>query len=367
MVGAAIDFPKKNKAEQQVNEGAPSKRFVLTYQLVTPSGFKGEGGGTGGGGEKAFENATSEGNSMMEITRQIATQVSRTPYNEHMKVLMISEDVAKSPYFSKIFDFFIRGQESRRGIKVMVSKDEARKGLDIEAVAEKLPALHINSVSENQFKTARMLYITRLGDIHEKLLDNRSFTLQRIHVKDKEVKVAGAAVINGFKKQMIGWLDEEETKGLNFLRDEVTGGIVEFTINDAIAVYEIKEAKCKIRADVSNKDNIQFFVDIDSEGTLPETHADLNYLKPAVLSNMEKMVEKEIERLVKESVNKLQKEFNADILGLGEFLENEHYKVWKNIRDDWDHGKNYFSQSTIHVNAKAEIRSTGIVDETQKE
>jgi spore germination protein len=367
VIGVAIDFPPSKEVEEKAKETAPGKpvgkrRYSLTQQFVLPGGMQGEGGGQGGSTSgDAFLNLTAEGDSMFEIVRSVAARTSRSPFYEHIKIIVISEDVAKSGGFADTLDYFIRHPEMRRGTKVLISKGEARKVLEINPKTERLPVMYINSISRNQFKNARMLPPTLIGDVHEQLLKGESYTIQRVTAGKNEVKIAGLAVFHGHNNKMIGWLGEEETEGRNFITGEIRGGLVEAKIGDNLVIYEIKKAQHKVTADVRNKDNIKFKISIETEGRISESLETQDYLQPQVLEKVEREVSEQIERLANDAINKSHKVFKVDVLELGTYLNQTHYDVWKQIKDEWDHGRNYYAKSKIEVEATADIRSMGTI------
>lgn len=102
------------------------------------------------------------------------------------------------------------------------------------------------------------------------------------------------------------------------------------------------------------------------EGNVGEDFGEYNIAEPKNVAKLEEKVAKKIETLTAGVVEKTQKEYNADVLGLGSFLHQEHYDSWKTIKNDWESGSQYFSKSNIHVNAKVIVRSIGTIVETQK-
>ncbi|MGO4271150.1 Ger(x)C family spore germination C-terminal domain-containing protein, partial [Paenibacillus sp. TAF58] len=53
--------------------------------------------------------------------------------------------------------------------------------------------------------------------------------------------------------------------------------------------------------------------------------------------------------------------------GLGAFLYENHYKLWKPIANDWEHGLSIFTQSEIDVQVDVIIRRIGNIYRTTKE
>jgi spore germination protein len=366
VIGIAIDLAKQD------NEDEGKQRFLVTYQMVNPSGISGGNGGggsgsSGGSGLKAYFNISSEGDSMKQITRELFTRTSRTPYFEHLKIIIVSEEIARSELgFAHVLDMFIRDHEMRRGIKVMITKGKASDILDVHPSSERMPSMYINFVSGNFDKSTNMLPALTIGDLHERFLKIESFSVPSIFYGEEDVKLTGAAVIRGDNNRLAGFLGEEETAGLNFMNENVKEGVLKITVDEELIIFDITEAKHKIRADVSDKQAIRFDISINAEGEIGETFEQLDFKNPDILSKLEKLVSQEIVRLCEAAIDKVQKQYRADAFELGAYLKQNHHKVWEQIKDDWDSGVNYFAKSDIRVKAKTHIRRTGTVVKTER-
>ncbi|TVY06873.1 Ger(x)C family spore germination protein [Paenibacillus cremeus] len=376
VIGIAVDLPRNPKAEKRSAKEAPNKpkgkqRYAVTYQYVLPGRLGSSGGGrasSSSSGGEAFLNATSEGDTLYDIDKQETTRISRSPYYEHMKIIIVSDELSKRPgEFSNVLDFFLRTPEMRRSAKVLVSSGEARAALEIHPETEKLTAIYINSITENSKKTGRMLPATKLGDIHEYLLSNRSFAVQRVvGTGGKEAKVVGASIFHSKSNRMIGFLGPEETEGLNLLTGKFHSGMVKAQVDDGLVVFEASTAKRKIIADVSDPHHIRFTIQLQVEGTIGETFKQMDFQKKETLQKTEKAVVQEIERMEKEAIAKLQKRFKTDAIGLGAYLEENYYKVWKPIQSNWDSGDNLFASSEIALQTSVKIRRAGTINRSTR-
>jgi spore germination protein len=254
----------------------------------------------------------------------------------------------------------------RRATKVLISRGEALELFETKSKIEKLPVIYIDSISENTFKNAEMLPITTTGDVHAFLLSKKSFAIPTIFFDDQNVKVEGAAVFKSENQKMVGYLTKEETEGLNYIRGDVKGGVIEIVIDGQRMAVEIKEAKQKFRADLSNRDHVKVTVNIEAEGNVGETFEGLDLLNPKIISKIEKEVAKNIEKLAEEVITKTQEDYQADILGIGTYLHQDHYQTWNNIKKDWEQGEHIFSKSNIEVKAKVKVRNIGVNIESNK-
>lgn len=347
VIGAALDTSDK-------------KKIKLTFQFVVPSALSGKGQTGSSGAKDAFMNLTTEGNSIFDAARQMSTQASRSPYLQHIKIIILSEDLVRKGELSMALDLFIRDHEMRRASKVMIADGTtARKIFEIKPTNEQLPVLYIDSTSENKAKSASILPPTSVGDVHSFLLGDHSFAIPKITALDQKVKVSGSAVFDGSNKKMKGFLNSRETMGLNFMTGVVKGGSIEFQMNDKMVVLELKQSKRTIHANVSNPEHIVFNVEVDVEGNVAETEARLDLLDEKVLREIEKKVAEEVEKRTTMITQRAQKKYKLDFMGMGRYLEQSHFNTWKSIKDDWDQGANLFLKSEIQVKANVKVRIIG--------
>src|SRR5699024_1706222 len=89
VVGSAIDVEnEKLNGNYQV---------TLTNQSISHIGF-GTASEQGGSDQKAYMNIASSGDSIFEIDDKMAARTSKVPFFEHLKVLVISKELAKTPH-----------------------------------------------------------------------------------------------------------------------------------------------------------------------------------------------------------------------------------------------------------------------------
>ncbi|WP_188455076.1 Ger(x)C family spore germination protein [Virgibacillus oceani] len=357
IIGSAVDMMgKKENGEYELR---------LTNQFVIPSTL---GAPTQGGGDSdAFTNISATGESMFAISREMAQLTSRSPYWEHLKIIIVSKEIAETKnLFAKIMDIFLRNPSMRRSIKVIVADEDAKNVLDVKPTNEKLPALYIESVMENSFKTASALEPVRVGQVHAYLLNQNSYVIPKITTSGEGIQYEGAAVFHGYDNKMVGMLDGEETKGLNLLTGNAKEGAINIELDDNILTYELEDVKSNLSIDTKDKNNIHISVKVKVEGSIAETFGTENIIKKKTLDEVEKQVKDELEKIINHTIKKAQTELNADIFGIGDMIKERHYDLWQQIKNEWDHGESYFAKSTFHVAVNAEVRATGSSDQTKK-
>ncbi|MGX4668860.1 Ger(x)C family spore germination protein [Cerasibacillus sp. JNUCC 74] len=356
VVGSAVDLVDKK------TDG--TYELEVTNQFVIPTGL--ENPSQGGGGEPtAYKNVTVRGESIFEIIREMAILSSEAPFFQHMKVVIVSEEIVREPQlFSKIIDVYIRDHEMRRGMKVAIAKnDKAKDVLEVMPVDEKVPALFIDSLMESNYKNASSLKHIHVGQLQELMLNDRSYTVPEVEiVSSKKLKYKDAAVIHAQDDKMVASLSDDETAGLSFLTEPQQIAPINVNIDGHTVVVELFDGNPDIKVLKADKNNIEVEISISVEGNIAEEHGFSDILTASFFKKVEKATEERVKELTEKTIEVAQKDLKVDFIGIGDVLFERHYKVWKEIKDNWDVGTNYFSKSKINVKVDATIRKTGASD-----
>ncbi|MED0677784.1 Ger(x)C family spore germination protein [Aneurinibacillus thermoaerophilus] len=360
VLGVAIDesatkAAKKQEKEELKGQAKERKHILMAHHFIIPQEVSGK---TSIAKRKPYSNVINEGETIFEIVRELSTRVARPPNYEHLKVIVISEEIARSTDLRDIINFFLRNPESRRTIKMLIAKGKARETFEKRPSIMVDPALEMAKMIENTKKTLRMAPEMTLGDMSEKLTSETSFVMQRVVTSKTGTKVAGATVINGKTHKMVGWLGEDEMEGLNWMSGKGKAGIVKGTDQKTgkTMVYEVGKMRSRIKPKVQGN-NISFTVDIETEGSLREDWLEPgNAFKENLIKRAEKAAEMEIKRLTQKALTKTQKKFKVDVAGFGKQLSIYYPKVWKEVKKDWD---KHFSKIPVDINVKVQISEFG--------
>ncbi len=358
VVGLAID-----SAGEEMNG---NHQVTLTNQLVVPPGIGSPSDG-GTGSPKAYLNLSASGDSIFAIDKEMRTSTSIIPFFEHLKVIVISEDILSTPHlFPSIMEVFFRNYEIRRVTKIIIAEGETKKVLDIIPENEKIPALYIDTLLEKGLGNIGILKPVQLGDIHEFFLSNSSFTIPKYMPSEKKIDYEGGAVFHGYEGRLVGTLNKQEMQGLNFIIGEYQGGPVEFEHKGNLVTFNINHANSTIKIDTKDAEKLSISVNINAEGRIAEVFGAEKITDSKTVAEIEKKASDKIEKIVHMTIEKAQNELNADVFGLKEKLKQRHYQTWEKVKDNWDHGDNYFGKSTFQVNTKVRIRSAGDSVKSQK-
>lgn len=356
IVAMAVDLVEDNENANDHN------RLLLTSQIAVPPNL-GTPSNSGSGGGKGYMNLSATGESMYEIAQDVANQTNKIPFFEHVKLVVVSEEVAAIPeLFANVMDVLIRNRDTRRGIKVLIAKGKAKDILNIEPENDKLPARYINKILDNSLTKTGEIRPVRVGDIHEYLLTESSFVLAKISPGDKKLNFEGGSVYNGHAKKTTGSLNMDEMLGFDLIIGENVRGPIVFDFNNQLTIYSIRGASSKIKINDKDPKNLTITISIKLEGEIQETFGTVLLSEKGVIKGLERAITKKVEEITKKTIHKAQKDLETDIFGMEDKLKKFHYDTWKEVHNNWDHGENYFSKSNIHVNVNVKVRTDGVVD-----
>ncbi|TYP49234.1 Ger(x)C family spore germination protein [Thermosediminibacter litoriperuensis] len=337
-----------------VDRAEDGEQMLVTFTFpIVRKIAGGQGGGQGGGGGSTIVVISTVTDSIHAAARQAAMRLSRRLFFEHTRVILIGEELARDG-IEEVVNFLERNTEINRRGRVIVVRGKAKDALTIKNEIEVLLALYIANIFENRDICARFIE-TDVDEFMKQVHSmNGNVLLPRLTPGKTDVKIGGAAVIKKYK--LVGWLEENETLGANFVLGEISGADimidipgykypVVFTVTHNKAAMELLEAG----------DYPKFRVKLEVKGEIVETPEQIQ-LAPEMLKIIEKMLEDRINHMVLASIRKLQEEYQVDLLGFGEYLSKYKPDVWEEYKKDWE---NIFPDAEINVETKVKIRGIG--------
>lgn len=353
-----------------------SDKLQVTAQIIKTAELKssateqgGAGrGGNGGSSAGAYWNIKNTGESMFATVRDFTHKSSRKLYWPHNQVIIFGRSLAEQG-IQEYLDFFIRDQESRFEVFVLVAEDKASEVFDVKPELEKVPSISITDLMDTQAANSQTSVI-RLDQFVNRLMSQTTAPIAPIievrgKGNDQELYVTGTAVFQ--RDKLIGQMNKEETRGLLWVSDEVKSGIIDVKCPDCEGKVslEIIRAKTKISSEIiDNKPYIK--IDIKEDGNLASQSCSANLVSPEAVAALEAAESAAIKDEIKSSLSKAKK-LNADIFGFGEVVHQKHPKEWKELKNNWDE---IFPTLEVEVVVEAKLRrsgSTGLPAISEKE
>jgi spore germination protein KC len=338
-------------------------KLRLTLQVALPS--KLVTGGTGGSGGKSTIVISETGATVSEAYRNIQGKLPRRIFFSQSRILLIGEGLAKKGVFH-IVDFHTRYSEPRINSFIMFTKGKASTIINSMPKFENISAEETRELAK--MSVGLKVYVR---DFLNMLLTEglepfaSQFTLEPLEVYTKNKSgetqaVNGVAVFKGDK--LAGWMDEGETRGLLWLRNEIKEGVITIKIPEENGggniSMEIVRAETNIVPNLKGGE-ITLDVDVVTELSVIENDSKLNLIETKAIKEIQKYAEEEIRNRVELVVEKAQKEFGSDILGFGQSIYKKYPKVWnKHYKENWE---KEFVQTKVTIHSKAFVRRIGLI------
>ena len=333
--------------------------ILLTSQVVLPEKI-GQGsstGGTSGSSEKPYCNVESAAENTFEAIREYTHIICSKLYISHNQIFVIGKDIAEAG-IRDYMDFFVRAKETRPTTTIVISNTTASAVLDVEPKANLLPAININKLVEAQVNNSQSIDVNVQDYVSTMLSESTELVAPLISIEtqgeNELLSVKGLAVFKDDK--MVGELDEDETRGLLWIRGDVETGAINVTYNDQIISTEIKSATTKVSPEIKDE-KIIMHIQVAEEGVLTMQSGETNVATNEDLLKISDCVKDVIEEEITIAFEQA-KQLGCDIFGFGEMLNKYKNEQWENIKDNWD---NLFKTVELDIKIETNISSAGAI------
>lgn len=316
------------------------------------------------------------GNTVHEAIRDIPLKFGSRVYVSHIKAVIFGEDIAKKGLM-QYMDLLFRAREQRDSAYVIVAKGaKAYEVMGIESGAEPLPAYYIIDLIESIENNAKAIdttiidfinYYFHMGHHPIAAIVEKSGkrdinqTGQETGTQKYELSSLGSAV---FKNDvLVGYLNGNDTKALNFLLGNVHNAVVTFPTpvegNDSF-YSSVVGIRVNAKNDVKFENgNVILKTKVKIKGYLGEVQGSIDITKSKNVEKMAQACSKAVEEGIKSTVKKVQEEFGIDIFGFGHEFHKKYTDEWRKIEGNWDE---IFADADFEIEVDTDIISTGLLN-----
>ncbi|WP_034869839.1 Ger(x)C family spore germination protein [Clostridium lundense] len=302
-------------------------------------------------GKNSSKVVTGEGYTLLKSREARQNKLDKKFFLGSEKVYVISDEVAKNgikdiaegifndPLISDIGYVAICSGKAEDILKYPV-KDYSSSAEFIEGIIKNLK---YNNFFHRDYKVNDIFY--------QLTLEGMNLVLPYIAITDDGIEVVGMAIFKDDK--MVYKLNMEQTRMLNFLREDNTQGSisVKYGKNEYVSATVINKRKVKC---LKQGENYKFLIEL-------KLKADINYdeLKHPVFNSKEneEIIAKEMERSIeiraKKFIDDMNKNYKIDVLQLGRVAAA---KYGRRTGVNWDE---VISNSQIDVDVKVKIDRGG--------
>jgi spore germination protein KC len=180
----------------------------------------------------------------------------------------------------------------------------------------------------------------------------------------KTSELSGTAIFK--EDKLIGFVDEEETKYLLFIKDKIKGGLLVLKncpeANNVNITLEISRNKTRVKPVYSNGE-IAINLNTKTQVAIGEQGTEKNYMDENGRMVLEKNAGGLLKTNIENVIQKVQKDFGVDIFGFGSIVNAEMPALWKEIDQDWN---TVFKDLKVNVNTTIEIQESGLLERSIK-
>ncbi|THE13125.1 Ger(x)C family spore germination protein [Bacillus timonensis] len=346
--------------------------FNVTIQAVNPS----EIAGKNNSGRSEVVTFMQSGETVVDAMKKMSKDAPRRPYVAHLREVVFGEKLAKEG-IGGVLDYLSRNHEMRSDYFITVAKGStAYDVLNVTTALEKVPANKLFGALENSEKTYTPVKTVRLDELINSVVSKgQEPVLMGVYVYGDPK--SGSNVTNAqnaspstglridsvgvFKKdKLLGWLNEEESIGFNYITDNIKSTVESIHCEDGKLTINTIRSKTKVTGKVEDgepKINVQVF----SEGNVGEAACKIELTNPKNIKELEKKYEAEITNHIKVSITNVQEKFQSDIFGFGEVIHRSDLKSWRKLQPNWDQE---FENMEVTIEVNTKIRRLGTITES---
>jgi len=375
-------------------------RLRLTLQVISfkEGGGAPRGAGGSGGGEDKEEGKvgntvviTVEGASFFNCLGLANSASSRKLNLMHAKMLVFSEEVARSGELDKYVAPIMRYREIRETMNMIVTRGRAEDLIkELKAVIGREIYKSLELITEqpsytgyfpevkfynfyNSLKSTVEQPVAVLAGVNSfknlqdserigpprEAADGSFFAGDVPRQGGAKRELFGAAVFDG--PRMVGELTGAEARVMRLIRGDFARGF--FTIRDPEApgyfvMLDARQArKPRVRVDLAG-DVPEIYVDLRLEGDLLSVQSKVNYESPELKPVLERAFEEEIRRQADGLIAKCRDQFKADIFGFGRSAVRQFPTIreWRDY--EW---LEKFPQARVYIGVGFIVRRPGMI------
>ncbi|RIX49910.1 Ger(x)C family spore germination protein [Paenibacillus nanensis] len=354
-------------------------KWILSYQVVIPRAISSQ---TGESGTAAVNVFSTSGDNFRFAISKASEELSRRLYFSHNQIVIIGQEAARRG-IGPLMEVYLRNHDSRETVSVFLSRSDARGIMEQLIPLEQIPGAAIQRLIVNEeigssaFRHMAVhdalmellgsskataipgLIIAGPGEGTESVGDlGKTTTATKVRLKD-------LGLIQGDK--LVGWVSDEQSKGVMWLSDHVERSTVSFTCADnrkgkPTSSVRILDTSTKLKPIPANGKWI-VKADVEASGVLMEYNCSGDPSKPQEVEKIEKRIEEEIKGIMTDGWEAVRKH-KADVLGFGALIHKRYPKQWREASANWEE---LFPQTEVEITVKMRLSSTGMSNQNFKE
>jgi spore germination protein KC len=336
-------------------------KIKLTTLFYKPSGSSALSKGTG---TKSSFTIKTEGENVFDAIRDVTIHLGRKAKWDHMRAILVSDEVLKTHDIGVILDFFRRDHEPRPTNLLLVTKGNSGAYLNLEPFIEYTLGQQLRSMDEGSSRFAaksmnqnilkvmiQMKSETGVAEIPYLYLDNKRGSVPNI---------AGVVLIHN--QRMAGIIPPDELKAFLLLNHQFRGGIIitsceghdgdsDHVLQEA---FEVSHGSTKVTTSLTNNAvNVNIKAKLTgAAGELSCTSLNTAQDEQAYKTRLSNQIKKEILTLIQHLQSK-----KLDALGIGNMIYAKNPRLWLAWKEDWG---DRFTDVQFHIQVDVTVANSGM-------
>ncbi|WPX08093.1 Ger(x)C family spore germination protein [Anaerocellum danielii] len=297
-------------------------------------------------------------NNVVGVRNYLEREINKRLYYGYLKVVVLGRDLVEEPgYVREVLDGLNREGDIPQNTFLLVSETTARDVLNTMPLVQPVTGIHLFEISKNASIYGRIID-TPLSEVVNNFINSNCAVISRVEPGIETLKVSGAAVFKNFR--FVGWLDEKQLQVYKLLMGKAKHTFIDDLKYKSTHVPFITteiQTKKKIK---SEKGRLKIVYNLRIEGEVIEFVFKSGY---KVLDDpMRKYIQNELNNIIKKRANELiyllKYRYNADVLGIGDFISKRRAKDWKKLKKNWD---DELKKIDIEVIPDVRLRRSGTI------
>ncbi|NQX62123.1 Ger(x)C family spore germination protein [Paenibacillus qinlingensis] len=333
----------------------------LTTLFYKPSGSSALTKGTG---TKSSFTIKTEGKNVFDAIRDVTIHLGRKAKWDHMRAILVSDEVLKAHDLGVILDFFRRDHEPRPTNLLLVTKGNAGEYLQLEPFIEYTLGQQLRSMDEG---SSRFAAKSMNQNILKVMIQMKSETgiaeIPYLYLNTKRGSVPNIAGVVVIKKQkMVDIIPPEELKAFLLLKHQFKGGIIltsceelggdsDHTLQEA---FEISQGSTNVSTSLKNNAvivNIKAKL-VGAAGELSCSTINTAKEELAYKTRLSNQIKNEILTLIHHLQSK-----KLDALGIGNMIYAKNPRLWQSWKQDWG---DRFTDVQFNIQVDVTVTNSGM-------
>jgi len=350
----------------------------VSAQVVVPSEVSSKSGGGKGTPVTQYQASAP---TLFEAIQKLTESSPRRIFMAHIRILVYGEEYARKVGIYDVTEALMREPTVRPDYYVMVARNTtASKVLDVMTPLENLPAEKMFNSLDVSTKTWSPTTTVTGDQLMEYILTpgiqpvitgvevvgnpEKSGHKENIATIKAPARLnsTGLSVFRGDK--LIGWLTEDESKGYNYIRNNVVSTISHLPCRkDGYVTFKALRTTTKRSAKVVAGHPV-INIKMKNVSSIGAVECGIKIGSMEVLKELERDSEERLVELMQKSVKSVQRKFHVDIFGFGQEIYHADPKFFKKVEKDWDQ---YLEDLDVDYKVNVQIKRVGTLDDSFKD